>query len=72
MKSCMILNDYKLFGNLFDAMGKYLISEDPEIRRKMVYSGILQVFLENHEKSKYTRIVRISSEYLTQVSLKDP
>lgn len=41
MKTCLVLHDYKLFGNLFDAMGRYLTSEDPEIRRKMVYSGIL-------------------------------
>ena len=72
MKTCLVLHDYKLFGNLFDAMGRYLISEDPEIRRKMVYSGILQVFLENHEKSKYSRIIRISAEYLTRVSAQDP
>lgn len=41
LREFLLLHDYKIQSNVLIAMGKYLVTEDAEIRRKMVYKGIL-------------------------------
>ena len=41
MKNLIKIQDYEVHSFLYEAMGNYLVSNDPEIRKKFVSNGML-------------------------------
>ena len=41
LKNLIKIQDYEVHSFLYEAMGNYLVSNDPEIRKKFVSNGML-------------------------------
>jgi len=67
MKNLIKIQDYEVHSFLYEAMGNFIVSNDPDIRKKFVSNGMLQLFLDSHETSAFFRIKRICSQYLNKL-----
>lgn len=72
MKDVLLLKDYKIMNNVYLSISKFLTCQDPEIRRKMVHHGLLQLFLEEYETNEFFKIKRICKEILSSLMQMDP
>lgn len=72
MKDVLLLKDYKIMNNIYLSFSEFLTCQDPEIRRKMVHHGVLQLFLEEYETNEFFKIKRICKEILSSLMQLDP